>query len=196
VRIPSQTIRLRVHVEYFPERGEEILSSYERSLWILDQLLFSKSMAGRIDPSFCTLLKWEETSVAHALAGSSSSTLSSPSPSGHKTLDPMDHWHRLAQLLQAIPTIGRSGSFLLCFPGRGTPNLSPTSASVHKEIETEGTTAAAAGDRDAVIDIEQELNMAGQVLLGLTGVARSIRDWAWKEERVSFTFPTLAQNKS
>lgn len=178
VRVPQQSTRAHAHLEYFPGRGEEIPSPFERSVWILDSFLFSRSVVGRIDPSTCSVLGWEETSVAHALATIDASTT---------TQDPIDNWDCLAQLLQAIPSIGQQGSYLLCSPGRDHSSASSRSVSVHMETHTQGT-----------IQIEQELDKAGEVQLGSESIERSMRDWRWCHDRVPYTFPppTQAEAKS
>ena len=191
VRVPNQYTRIHAHVEYFPERGEEIQSSYERSLWILDHFLkFDRSLVARIDPSsFCRVLKWEPTSIAHALAGNEgsvsavSSGMSSSSPLTSQ--DPMDHWHRLAKLLQAIPLISRNDSeFLVCLPGRDKHQL-PRSASVHMKQANDAEGVVASGD----ISVEAELNRAGQVQLGPNAIQCTKNNWKWTSDRVPFTFP-------
>ena len=151
-------VKVRVHVDYFPERGKEIFSSYERALWILDQLLLGAigdpmsaiplseespvahviSMMARVDPSSCHVREWENVSVAHAFNEDSDYATTSffnMANSNHH-IGPMAHWHVLVQLLQSIPTIDdhkRSDSdFLLCLPGRGDKSHVPkTAVSVH-----------------------------------------------------------------
>lgn len=203
VRVPNQYTRIHAHVEYFPERGEEITSSYERSLWVLDHFLkFDRSLVARIDPLLlCRVLKWEPTSIAHALAGnegngsagSSGKPISSPSSSQ----DPMDHWHRLAKLLQAIPLISRNdGEFLVALPGREKHPL-PRSASVHMKQANGTKDVVVSGD----ISVEAELNRAGEVQLGSNAIKSTMNDWKWTSNRVPFTFPpadmkNLPQEKS
>ena len=87
VRIPKQTTRAHARIEYFPERGEEIASSFERALWILDSFLFSRSVVARVDPSSCCIMKWDETSVSHAFASMDDGLPHSASGRHH----PMDH---------------------------------------------------------------------------------------------------------
>lgn len=173
VRVPKQSTRTHAHIEYFPERGEEIPSSHERAVWILDSFLFPRSVVARIDPSSCKILKWEDTSLAHALAATDHSA-----PFLSQISDPTDHWDCLAQLLQAIPTIGREGSFLLCAPGRDLKSP-PRSVSVHMAVQQE----------DAMIDMKQELKHAGEVKLGSEAIFRSVGYWKWCDERIPYTFP-------
>ncbi|CAB9519387.1 expressed unknown protein [Seminavis robusta] len=181
VRLPRQSTRAHAHVEYFPERkGEEVCSALERSLWILDHYLFSRSVVAKIDPTSCRVLKWEETGLAHALSGMEDGTAHSLLSSSRSCID---HWHAFAQIIQAITTIGQKGKFMLCSPGRG-PNLSTRSISVHMETTK--------GDGD--LDIESDIGRAGEVKLGAEAMGSCMREWAWKYERVPFTFPLPAQD--
>ncbi|OEU18698.1 hypothetical protein FRACYDRAFT_236975 [Fragilariopsis cylindrus CCMP1102] len=145
VRLKDSTsklpVRLRAHVEYFPSSSiirnnngdvdhdlvsrsdrKEIPSSYETSLWILDQVLFGHKVSClqyRIDPTTCTILGWDPTSIAHAFAVSGSDR--DPNSASKSTYSvrhgPLDHWESLIQLLQSIPSIDVSDC-LLCLPGR------------------------------------------------------------------------------
>ena len=188
VRVPNQSTRIHAHVEYFPERGEETTSSYERSLWILDHFLkFERSLVARIDPSSCRVTKWEPTSKAHALAGiGEGSSLASTTGMPSSSQDPLDHFHLLAKVLQGIPTITRNdGNFLLCLPGRDKHPL-PRSASVHM-METIGVESAPTSSE--IINVEAELDRAGEVQLGANAIQRTMHDWKWISERAPFTFP-------
>jgi len=198
VRVPAHysTTRVHAHVEYFPERGEETISAYERSLWILDHFLkMERSLVARIDPSkSCQVLRWEPTSMAHALAGIEG-TFAKGMLSQQ---DPMDHWHRLAKLLQAIPTLSRSdGNFLLCYPGRSSSKdqqLMPQSVSVHMETTTTTTLNIEDG---SIIRVETELQRAGEVQLGPAAISRTMQDWKWMhKDRAPYTFPVESTNKS
>jgi hypothetical protein len=146
VRLKDSTsklpVRLRAHVEYFSSSSmirnnngdvvdhdlvrrsdrKEIPSSYETSLWILDQVLFGHKVSClqyRIDPTTCTILGWDPTSIAHAFAVSGSDR--DPNSACKSTYSvrhgPLDHWESLIQLLQSIPSIDVSDC-LLCLPGR------------------------------------------------------------------------------
>jgi hypothetical protein len=176
VRLPKQSTRAHAQVEYFSERNDEIASSFDRSLWILDHYLFSRSVVARIDPLSCQVLDWEETSVAHALATLDTHVMAFPS----SARSCIDHWHGFAQIIQAIPSIGHKGKYMLCMPGRG-PNLSAKSVSVHMETTGEGA-----------LDLGTDLARAGEVKLGVEAIRSCIRQWVWKQERVSYTFPVKA----
>ena len=219
VRVPNHNLQMRAHIEYFPERSQERIAAQERSLWILDHFLnFQRAVLGRIDPVSCRVLKWEETSLAHALAvscmreGNNDMAWSSPlskftkhhnqqqqqhQPGSSQNNDPLDRWHALVHFLHAIPTIGRQqGNFLLCLPGRDSNSnkFMPRSVSVHPLlVPSAAAGAASAGTssaRSAIIHVEAELTRAGEVPLGITGVHRSMCDWEWKhDERIPFTFP-------
>jgi hypothetical protein len=206
VRLPRQSTRAHAQVEYFSEErknAEEIASSLDRSLWILDHYLFSRSVVARIDPMSCRVLHWEETSVAHALATATldnnrHDVVAFPSftTSIAHTKSCLDHWHGLAQILQAIPTIGNNkGKYMLCMPGRGCPNnmsLSSLSRSVSVHMET--TTTTTIGGEGALLDLEKDLVRAGEVKLGVEAIRSCIRPWVWKEEdRIPYTFPPKAE---
>lgn len=119
-------IRIRTRVEYFntpvsPESRsrKEVPNSYERSLWILDQILFGHRVFGlqyRVDPKTCEVVGWDTTSVAHAFASSQADDIQSDSKSHHSNTSPLDHWKALIQLLQSIPSIDMPDT-LLCLPG-------------------------------------------------------------------------------
>ena len=119
-------VRIRARIEYFsapvsPESRSrrEIPNSYEKSLWILDQVLFGHQVFGlqyRIDPTTCEIVGWDTTSVAHAFAASETDGIQSDSKFHHSNLGPSDHWKALIQLLQSIPSISMPDT-LLCLPG-------------------------------------------------------------------------------
>ena len=120
-------VRLRARVEYFstPVNSEshsrrEIPNSYEKSLWILDQVLFGHQvfcLQYRIDPTTCGIVGWDATSVAHAFAASATDGIPGGFKSHHSDHGPLDHWKALIQLLQSIPSIDMPET-LLCLPGR------------------------------------------------------------------------------
>mmetsp|Transcript_9891 Transcript_9891/g.23277 ORF Transcript_9891/g.23277 Transcript_9891/m.23277 type:complete len:186 (-) Transcript_9891:41-598(-) len=64
----------------------------------------------------CTILGWDTTSVAHALAASETDTIPRDSKSNQSDVGPLDHWKALIQLLQSIPAIEMPQT-LLCLPG-------------------------------------------------------------------------------
>lgn len=128
-------VRLRARVEYFhrPVNSEcdtkgaggnysrrEIPSSYEKSLLILDQVLFGHQvlcLQHRVDPTTCEIIGWDATSVAHAFAASSTPTAVAGAPSGSKAHRcPLDHWKALIQLLKSISSIDIPDT-MLCLPG-------------------------------------------------------------------------------
>jgi hypothetical protein len=120
-------VRLRARVEYFStpvnsksRSRREIPNSYEKSLWILDQVLFGHQvfcLQYRIDPTTCGIVGWDATSVAHAFAASATDDIPGGFKSHHNDHGPLDHWKALIQLLQSIPSIDVPET-LLCLPGR------------------------------------------------------------------------------
>ena len=149
-------VKVRAHIDYFPERGKEKFSSYEMALWILDQLLLGThgdtlpesppspsrhiiSLVARVDPKICHVVNWESVSVAHAFNEETDfdvASFSNATKSTHRT-GPMTHWHILVQLLQSIPTIDSTrqsdADYLLCLPARGLDKAAvpKMSVSVH-----------------------------------------------------------------
>jgi len=183
VRLKDSTsklpVRLRAHVEYHDltsHRRKEIPNSYERSLWILDQVLFGHKVCClqyRIDPTTCTILGWDATSIAHAFAVSSPST-------------PLDHWESLIQLLQSIPSIDISDC-LLCLPGRvGEIPIGSFSVSVHAPFEK-----TISGPTTATINFDNNiLDQAGTVILSEQALRDCRREWEWNRPgQIPNTFP-------
>jgi hypothetical protein len=157
----KQTISVHAQLEYFPNRGWEEIPSYERTLWILDKLLFdARVLVARVCPSTMRPLTWEETGVAHALA--SGTTVFS-------SIDPMNHWHALREVLYAMETM-LEGNHLLCFEN--------SFISVHT-----------ASEDDRVIDIYDELNKAEAVYTGAVALRTCARVWRWNQDRIPYTFP-------
>jgi hypothetical protein len=181
VRLKDSTsklpVRLRAHVEYFSSSSiirnnngdddhdlvsrsdrKEIPSSYETSLWILDQVLFGHKVSClqyRIDPTTCTILGWDPTSIAHAFAVSGSdrdpNSASSSTYSGRH--GPLDHWESLIQLLQSLPSIDVSDC-LLCLPGRvGETNVTINEINKGASLREETTMAI---DYDSDPEIHQQ----------------------------------------
>ena len=173
-------VRFRSRVEYFPERGAELPTSYEKALWILDQLVLGASAmtcTARIDPRTCEVLGWEETSVAHAFAGDLGTT---------STTDPMMHWQGLLQLLQSVPTIGHGTDGLLCLPGRD----------IQAPLVSVSVNAKSGPQEESVVDLDTVFQQAGAVVLNADALRRCPRDWKWEDdERVPFTFPIVKDSK-
>jgi hypothetical protein len=150
-------VRLRARVEYFstPVHSEsddprgtdrsrrEIPNSYEKCLWILDQVLFGHqvfSLQYRIDPTTCEIVGWDATSVAHAFAASATTDgFHRGSNPHHSDLGPMDHWKALIKLLQSIPSIDMPET-LLCLPGR-IGGSKTTTNDANKQIALEKRTS-------------------------------------------------------
>jgi hypothetical protein len=168
-------ICLRSHAEYFPERGVEKPTLYEKAIWILDQLLLEhrvKTRFARINVQTCQILDVEETSVAHAFAAVAD-----------EASNPLLHWQILIQVLSSIPTIDISNA-LLCLPSQGDADHSPSriSASVHSPVE-KNTPAV-------VVDLESTLEQADSVALNADALYHCSLDWIWQDaERVPCSFP-------
>jgi hypothetical protein len=168
----TKPVKLRAHVEYFPERGSEVPSGHEKALWILDQLLLEHQVTtkfARVDANTCKLLAWEETSVAHAFAGDEA--------------HPMRHFVALLQVLQSIPTIAdlETNSCLLSL-ARGSHSVS-----VHTPVED---------DNAVVLDLEPVLEQADAVVTSSEALSHCARDWKWdRTDRIPLTFPVQEQQE-
>jgi hypothetical protein len=188
---------IRARVEYFAERGQELASSLDQALWVLDHLLGGGSGANainasgiptaesqlkicRVDPRTMKCLGWEEASWASATTEPSRwYERTTPEGAGAE-----DHWRRLVSLLSATRTIG-PGRHVLCLPGRReTSGDSVLSATVHES------------DVQGKIDLLSELGRSTAVPLGLEAFSRSQRFWRWEcADRVPFTLPETASKK-
>jgi hypothetical protein len=216
-------VRIRARMDYFPERGREIPTSYDKALWILDQLLLGApsssdssrgsgvfTKVGRVDPKRCKLLEWDDTSIAHAFAEDNDTTTFVKTTGGQ--VDPLTHWHVLVQLLQSVPTIDSSGGrgdshYLLCLPGRGNQSATPVlSVSVHARDDHTTTSSILEGNEAEAA--EKALAAAGKidfatmvfpqadtVRLGNEALRCDCpRDWKWEfEDRIPYTFPLSEQ---
>jgi len=172
-------ILIRPHLEYFPERGMEEASLYEKSLWILDQVLFQHNVQtrmARVDSQTCQIVNLEETSVAHALAAA-----------GSKKKNPMLHWQSVIQIFQSLPSVGLT-EYLMCLPGQDTRSATP-SASIHAPIrrsEEDDSRRA----RDSAVNLENITSQAETVLLNPDALLYCSCDWKWTDrERIPYTFP-------
>mmetsp|Transcript_593 Transcript_593/g.1005 ORF Transcript_593/g.1005 Transcript_593/m.1005 type:complete len:330 (+) Transcript_593:1748-2737(+) len=184
-------IVIRPHVEYFPERGVEEVSLYEKSLWILDQMLFQhnvKTRMARVDSQTCKILDLEETSVAHALASAA-----------NKASNPMIHWQTLIQIFQSLPSVGLS-QYLLCLPGRDTHSTT-SSASIHAPLTLSDDSSAAEqrenNNAGVVVNLENSISQAETVVLNQDTLLYCSRDWKWADrERIPYTFPPREKGKT
>jgi len=188
-------LKLRAHVEYFPERGEEIVSQYELSLWILDQLLIKSTQMCRVDGRTGTILRWHEAGIAHAFASDTSQE------------NPMQGFAQVIQLFHAVSTIdfgpkhhddgvdgGTSGPFglvrsrLLSLPCLTEPSASTTTSSDPFSVSVH---APAKDDDIQTFDIHPYLEKAGGVIMNLKAIQECHRPWRWDVvDRIPYTFPT------
>lgn len=166
-------ISIRCHAEYFPERGVEEPTIYEKALWILDQVLFQhkvKSRFARIHAQTGQILGLEETSIAHAFAAATD-----------EASNPLIHWQALIQVLQSIPTID-SPSSLVCLPNMDDSQSSARSASVHVPVDEYSSSVA--------VNLQPILEQADTVVLNAEALRNCSREWKWQfEERIPNTFP-------
>ena len=192
-------LRIRAHVDFFPERGEEIVSHHELSLWILDQMLLKSTQMCRVDGRTGSILRWHEAGVAHAFA------------SDTRQEDPMLGFAQVIQLFHAISTIdfGREGDSggskegapfrslrarLLCLPSlaeqassTSTPS-DPFSVSVH---------APAKDDELRLVDIDPFIQKADGVVMNLKALQECQRPWRWDvTDRIPYTFPSKSNEST
>ena len=141
----QEPLCIRTHLEYFPSRGMEEFTSYERSTWMLDSLLKEQSKMARVHPSTMTILTMG-TSGCGSCSGFSKEPCTLGRNGSHASL---------GSTRDSLALVGNScrWSHLLC--------LSPlsTSISVHtacpSETEAKGT-----------INVTEELNKADAVYTG------------------------------
>ena len=183
---------IRVHLEYFPERGiMEVPSSYERSLWILDQLVCQHQVSSRlcrIDPNTCKVLAWEEASVAYAVCQTS------PAEGGR---DPISyHFPAVLQLFQSIHLLEFSSAspsspfkdpkgdnasdeksdlfWLVC-------SLRQMRVSVHLPCQD---------TNNAILDLQPIVESSDTIILNDTSLRQCSRVWKWdRDDRIPYTFP-------
>ena len=130
----KQPLCIHVQLEYFSNRGLEEIPSNERACWILENVLLdARVWVVRVCPSTLRSLQWEEMGVAHALASGGSTSIA-------PSIDPMNHWETLFEVLYVMEQM-LEGSHLLCFEG--------SSISVHTE-----------SNDDRMIDISEALSKA------------------------------------
>ncbi|KAL7565115.1 hypothetical protein ACA910_005122 [Epithemia clementina (nom. ined.)] len=166
-------VRLHAHTEYFPERGLEIPSASDKALWMLDFLLepSSRVVVAKIDPSTCTVARWEEVSLAHTLTqNDSSGRILSDSEASC-----IDRWHNLLHLLTALPMVGHK-KHVLCYPGQVGERRSFPSISVHL-LDDEGEFSIS------------DMLKGGEVPLDYSAFRRCYRPWQWGYDRTPYTFP-------
>lgn len=177
-------LQIRAHVDFFPERGQELASRYERSLWILDQILGYICKLCRVDGRNGAILEWQDTSVAHAFAAGDD--------------DPMQGFTQLVQFFYSVSTIDFSGevsdnaipSRLLCLPSRengSNPNsIDPYSVSVH-----------APSQQDVAVDLRILLENADGVSLNAKALEECYRPWKWNvPDRIPYTFPASGKSST
>jgi hypothetical protein len=162
----ANALKIHAHIEYFPERGQEIPSATEKALWLLDNILHPSStiLVLRMDPRTCQVLDCDQVSRAHALVD------------GTQVGSVADLWQNMIRVLYAVPTI-ETGHHLLCLvvPAAAARELSSSqcSVSVHK----------AQGERQ----LAEELSL--QVSIDAPSLQSCFRSWKWSAERAPYTFP-------
>ncbi len=190
VRLLESTItplHIRAHVDFFPERGQELVSRYERSLWILDQLLGNVSKLCRVDGRNGHILEWQDTSVAHAFAAEDD--------------DPMQGFAQLVQFFHAVSTIDFSGdmvgetlpSRLLCLPSRensSSPSQVPGNNQTFHAVDPYSVSVHAPSNQEVVVDLELLLENADGVSMNAKALEECYRPWRWDLlDRIPYTFP-------
>lgn len=182
----GRPIRLRMNLEYFPERGMEVPTAHERAVWIMEKVIqpSCRVLFSRVDPNTAKLICIEEKGVAHALAIADTS-----GGKGSPAFEPASHFGAFSTMMRGIGNLLEHGRYILCLPGRGVPpTLAATSASVHRECSApfHGTQAA---KNAAAISLEHEFAVADSVLTSQSFLMTCYRTWQWTSGRLPFTFP-------
>ena len=178
-------LRLRLSLEYFPERGRELSTPHESVTWIMERMLQPECrvVLARVNPYKAEISGFEERGVAHATA----------------TSDPLPHFKGAAIVLNALGRIGqdvgragrRIGRWnILCLPGRDVSSSSGPQAliSVHGEEQTQEGGGSANVERES-IDIKCELAAANEVMTSRLSLMACFRLWECDGDRLPFTFP-------
>ena len=209
----QDTTRRPVHLSASIEYGWATYNTNNRlsntimdhaSCWILNHWLETRTVLARVDPTTCQVVQWDEPSVAHALAGTTSAIMKLSEPGDHSsTKTALDDWKTCAQFLSSLTTIGR-GSHLVCVPAMDDAAhttdtsssflLRRSSASVHASISTSvevkdtSATIITIGEQHQK-QLWQQQEMEWQENASETWM-RCFRDWQWNHPgRVPYTFP-------
>ena len=168
VRSQTRSAMVRVHLEYFVERGVlEKISSHERAAWILDDLFQKRNgRLGRADLK--VVHKWEPIGLAHALAYDDHDD--DNNHVGDAATSVQHNFARMVKLLQATRALPLDGHHLL--------RCQQLTVGVHKE-DTSSTE----------IDLDALLTKADGVLLGSNYLLQCAQVWEWDDDRILDTFP-------
>lgn len=170
----ARPLKIQTRVEYFPERGQELPSSYEKVLWLLNHLLHPEGctvLVTRVDARTCQVLSVDQVSRAHALVEDDSTP---PRVA--------DLWQNMIRVLHAVPTIG-SGHHVLCLPARNT-----SATSHHRQMHSVSVHRA---NEQGEIRLEDEVALAGDVSMDPVALKSSFRPWKWQAQRVPYTYPPM-----
>jgi hypothetical protein len=176
---------LDASLEYFPDRGMELIPVGSRAYWLMQKNLHSdgRQVLVRTDPETGKILKVEEKGVADAISSQDQTVQERKINSLHDfesveetTTDTliesmMDIFFASTKIAQDCKKI-----YVICYPGRNDVGMAAAAsmvASVHKE-----------STQICCVDLEQEFDGSRQVFL-----QPSFRNWAWDHERANYTFP-------
>jgi len=176
---------LDASLEYFPDRGMEMIPVGCRAYWLMQKILHSdgRQVLVRTDPKTGKILKVEEKGVADAISSQDQTVQERKINSLHDfesveetTTDTliesmMDIFFASTKIAQDCKKM-----YIICYPGRhgvGMAAAASMVASVHKE-----------STQCLCVDLEQEFDGSKQVFL-----QPSFRNWAWDHERAIYTFP-------
>lgn len=186
--------RIRISVQYFPERGREIPSNQDRALWLLDSVLrYTQTRVALVDPRTCRILEWESTSRAHALLCSGNANLDIPPEHSMEQSSVETLWTNMIHILTATRTI-ESGYHVLRFPAQflnptpvSTTTMGPVTSTVAKPMSQTAISVHKAGGGDCWLDYVSHSN---EVRIDAAGLQSCFRPWKWTADRIPFTFPT------
>lgn len=179
-------LSMDVSLEYFPDRGMELIPVRDRTQWLVHKMLHSKAkqLLFRIDPETTKILSMEEKGVADVLT-------SEDPTKDEKGLDSLGDFENIEndkspdELIQGMMDLCHATTKLnhdfasrniICYPARyqcSTPVVSHQVASVHKETKDTSD-----------VDIMKEMDDSFQVHL-----APTFHPWSWTHDRIPYTFP-------
>jgi hypothetical protein len=181
-------LSIDVSLEYFPEKGMEVIPVRDRANWLLHKLLNSEArqLLIHIEPQTASILSMEEKTIADVLTSQdpTKDERGVGSLCDFENIDDAniyDLFHFIMDFCHATTKLDHESSprNIICYPARsqqaGTCVASHREASVHKELSS---------IEQGSIDFMSELDDAHKVYL-----SPSFRHWSWSHDRMAYTFP-------
>ena len=168
VRVLVQGTPRTAHIEFFPNRGEELPNSTDNAIYLLAHMIDPSAQIVRVDATTGKVLEVKAVSVAHAL------TVNRDLPSQETARGPLERVRDLVHVLSALPTIA-SGRHVLFYPAWDGSN----SVSLHAESQKGG--------------LEVHTHDYHFLDRSARGLEACFRLWRWTEDRVPYTFPAATK---